>query len=298
MASPSSPIHGMHAALYRLRPNGFNGSGLNDLTWGTAFSGGGTTAYFEVEIDGTGTPDTFQWRKNGGAWTTDVNITGAAQTLSDSQTVTFGATTGHTLADTFAFGNLDTEPCTESTIEAQITAAANRILNPNAPPTFTDDGGESVIRIDYSRGAAVFTANVGNVTVSGNNGFVPYAALEKVGYLRDWSLNVSVDMADASRTGQKWKESLPGQAKASGSANAFLLSGNNFFDALSAEIAGTQKYHLLQLFTYDPDQDQTGDHYSCWASISGWNPQAPIGDLVTEAISFEVLGLPSFTANT
>ena len=105
MASPSTPTHGKYGAIWRLRPSGFNGDGLNDVTWGTGFSGGGTSGYFEAEIDAEGTPDTFQWRKNGGAYTTGVAITGAAQTLSDSQTITFGATTGHTSGDKCAIGN-------------------------------------------------------------------------------------------------------------------------------------------------------------------------------------------------
>jgi len=284
--------------LYRLRPNGFSGSGLNDLTWGTGYSGGGSSAYFEVEIDAAGTPDTFKWRKNGGAYTTGVAITGGAQTLSDSQTVTFGATTGHTLGDKWAIGNLDTEACTESGIEGQITDADKRILNPNVPPTFTDSGGQSVIRLDHSRGAAVFDGNVTVVTVAGNNGYIPYAAMQKVGYLRDWSLNFTLDMADASRAGQKWKEFLPGLASAAGNANAHLIGGKSFFDSLEDELDGTQKYHLLQLFTYDPDQDQTGDHYICWAVITGLNIQAPIGELVTEPVTFEVQGLPTFRADT
>ena len=65
MASPTSPTHGKLAAIYRLRPNGFKGNGLNDVTWGTGYSGGGTSGYFEVVIDGTGTPDTFKWRQLG-----------------------------------------------------------------------------------------------------------------------------------------------------------------------------------------------------------------------------------------
>ena len=74
----------------------FNGSGLDDLTLGGDYSGT-VFARFEVMIDGTGTPDTFKWRKNRGAWNVLVNITGGAQTLQESITVTFGATTGHTL---------------------------------------------------------------------------------------------------------------------------------------------------------------------------------------------------------
>jgi len=78
----------------------FSGVGLDDATSGGTFSGSEPTEYL-VEIDGTGTPDTFKWSKNGGStWeATGVNITGAAQTLDSGVTITFTATTGHTSGD-------------------------------------------------------------------------------------------------------------------------------------------------------------------------------------------------------
>lgn len=84
-------------------PKLFTGSGLNDLTVNRAnFSHANEAQEYEVEIDGTGTPDTFKWRQRnfGGAWggyTSTVAITGAAQILADGLTVTIAATTGHTL---------------------------------------------------------------------------------------------------------------------------------------------------------------------------------------------------------
>lgn len=82
----------------------FTGGGLDDLSVGGAFTGTGTT-HFRVQIDGTGTPDTFRWSDDGGAtWTASaVAITGSAQTLTDGVTITFGATTGHTDTDTWDF---------------------------------------------------------------------------------------------------------------------------------------------------------------------------------------------------
>jgi len=76
----------------------FTGSGLDDVTEGGTFSGSTTNVYV-VTIDATGTPDTFSWTKDGGTATTGVAITGGAQTLDNGVTVTFAATTGHTLAD-------------------------------------------------------------------------------------------------------------------------------------------------------------------------------------------------------
>lgn len=303
MASPTTPTHGKLGAIYRHRPNGFKGAGLNDAVWGTGFSGT-ASAHYEVVIDselgGTGGVDTFKWRKNGGAWTTDVDITGAAQTLDDGQTITFAATGGqtlHTLNDQWAIGNLKDEACTESGTEAQITDSTRRLINPNNPPVFTDSGGANVLIIDYSRGTAVFDANVTIVTVTGNNGYLLESGLEKVGYLVDWSFDVSLDMADASYMGQQWKNALPGQAGGSGGANAMLIGSDSFFDALKEGAENSEKYFLLQLFNYDPDQDQTGDHFLVWASFNSLGQNPAIGDLVKEAISFQMLGIPAFVEN-
>lgn len=77
----------------------FTGAGLDDLTEGGTYTGGGQT--YRVKIDGEGTPDTFTWSDDGGStWeATGVAITGSAQSLSNGVTVTFGATTGHTADD-------------------------------------------------------------------------------------------------------------------------------------------------------------------------------------------------------
>lgn len=82
----------------------FTGAGLNDAT-----SGGTSTTEqvltYVVEIDGTGTPDTFKWSDDGGStWdATTVAITGSAQTLNNGVTITFAATTGHTSGNKWTF---------------------------------------------------------------------------------------------------------------------------------------------------------------------------------------------------
>lgn len=295
MASPTTPTHGKEAAVYRLRPDGFKGSGLNDLTWGSAFSGA-SSAYHEVVIQTEAAPDKFKWRKNAGEWTENVEITGAAQTLDDGQTVTFAATTGHTAADQWIIGNLKDEACDESGDEAQITASAKRLLNPNDPPTFTDSGGKQVEWIDFTQGKARFSGNVATVTVTGNNGFIKEAGLEKVGYLIGWEFTLALDLAEMSYAGQHWKKWLPGQAGASGSAEAFFIGAKSFFDGIK-ENAEDQAFFFLQLFNYDPDQDQTGDHFNAWATFTNLNIAAPVGDIVKERLDFTLQGIPSFTAN-
>jgi hypothetical protein len=79
----------------------FTGSGLDDADFDTTQTYTGTTvSVYEVEIDATGTPDTFKWRKDSGAYTSGVSITGAGyQTLAEGVEVGFSATTGHTLGD-------------------------------------------------------------------------------------------------------------------------------------------------------------------------------------------------------
>lgn len=86
--------------------------GLDDLTAALSDTWDGTArTTFEVEIDNAdASPETFKWRaittdadgqKTHGAWTAAVAITGAAQALANNLTVTLGATTGHTLADSW-----------------------------------------------------------------------------------------------------------------------------------------------------------------------------------------------------
>ena len=296
MASPTIPVHGKTAAIYRLRPNGFKGAGLNDAAWGTGYNGA-SSAYFEVVIDHEAMPDTFKWRKDGGAWTEDVAITGAAQTLSDGQTITFTATTGHTLNDQWVIGNLKDEACTESGTEAQITESTKLLLNANAIPTFTDTGAKNVTEIQLVLGKAIFDGNVTVVTVTGNNGYIVRSALELVAYSYDWKFTAAVDIAVIPRHQKHWKEKLPGQAEASGGAESYFIGGSSFFDALREAAAGTERYFLLELYSYEPDGDQTGDRFVAWAAIKGVDMNAPVNDVVKEPVTFEFHGLPKFVAN-
>jgi hypothetical protein len=301
MASPTTPMHGKLGALYAVRPNGYVGVasslGLNDLTWGVASSAGADTIYV-VTIDHTaGPPDTFTWTVNGAGGAADVAITGAEQTLADGQKLTFAAVAGHTVGDSWTIGNFKATGCDEVGAIAQITTATKRLLNPNRIPLFTDAGGKNVIDINFTTGTATFDGNVGVVTVEGNQGFFPAAALQKVAYLIDWNLSVTLDMADASRMGQQWKEALPGQAGATGSANAYFIANQTMLNNIQSTIAGGDKYFLLQLFNYDPDQDQTGDHINAWVSFTSFGIGADIGSVVKESLNLQVVGGMSFVSN-
>jgi hypothetical protein len=73
------------------------GTGQHDLVSGGTYS---DTVDHDYTIKITAT-NKFQWKKDNGAFSGDVTITGSAQTLSEGVTVTFGHTTGYTLNDQF-----------------------------------------------------------------------------------------------------------------------------------------------------------------------------------------------------
>lgn len=296
MGSPIVATHGKYGALYVLRPNGFSGIGLNDLTWGTGSTAADLT-YYEVVIDGNA-PDTYKWRVCGGGWTATVAFLGGVEeTLADGQKLTFASQLGHTIGDQWVIGNLKSEPCDEATIYAQITDATARLLNPNAPPVCTDAGGKKVVEINYTNGTFTFSGNVGACTVTGNNGYVPTLALQKVGYLIDWSLSLNLDMVDSTSQGDAWKSGLPGQAGGSGSANAYFIANQTLLNCLQESIAAGDKYFLLQLFNYDPTQNQTGDHINAWVTFTSFAIGDTFSGVVKEAINFQIVGEISFVAN-
>ena len=82
----------------------FTGEGLKDATSGGLFTAAASLTYV-VKIDGEAEPDTFKWSDDGGStWDGEtVAITGSAQTLNNGVTITFAATTGHTLNEYWTF---------------------------------------------------------------------------------------------------------------------------------------------------------------------------------------------------
>lgn len=91
----------------------YYGTGQNDASFntGTGNYTGSTDLRYEVKVSSTGTPDKFQWRARSTnqigietSYSSEINITGSAQTLSNGVTVTFGATTGHSVGDRWAVG--------------------------------------------------------------------------------------------------------------------------------------------------------------------------------------------------
>lgn len=297
MGSPTTPTHGRLINLYALRPNGFKGSGLNDLTWG-AFSGAAASGHFEVVVTtgGATSPNIFKWRINGGAWTETVSMTGASQNLVaagvGTQAITFAAIVGHTVDDQWSLGNLYAEGCTESTTTAQITETTHRLLNPNSPPVWTDDGGKTIVEVNYANGSAIFSGNVGAVTVAGSNAYVLESGLQKTGYLQGVNLNLSRPGADASYNGVAYQSSLPGQLSGSGTINKLTIADKDLFDL----VVSSQKYFLIQVCTYDPSQNQTGDHWNLWVSFENFGVGSSLTDAVKTNLSFKSNGPFSFVS--
>lgn len=168
----------------------FTGAGLNDGTSGGTYTGTAPATY-DVEIDATGTPDTFKWRKNAGSYTAGVAITGAAQTLSDGVTITFAATTGHTLADVWT---LDAYPVsTYSARPIAINGTADRAqLTVQGHSTQTN----KIFLVEKSDGTDLFSiANDGDVIIHDQSGSGYHITLKTSGVTQYLEVRNEADSA-------------------------------------------------------------------------------------------------------
>ena len=94
------------------------GAGLSDLTTGGAFTSTTVDHTYVVKITTAGGTDHFEISVDGGAFGSSTAITGSAQTLGNGITITFAATTGHTLNDTWTI-----------TATAGVLITANALMN-------------------------------------------------------------------------------------------------------------------------------------------------------------------------
>ncbi len=76
----------------------FTGNGLNNAYLFGTYTGVTAPSLYECQIDGNGRPDSLKWRKDGGAWTTGVPITGGVP-VAEGVSIHFGGSTGHTIGD-------------------------------------------------------------------------------------------------------------------------------------------------------------------------------------------------------
>ncbi len=75
--------------------NGGGSPSASDLASGGTYTGGPTPVVYYIKITGNGTPDTFAWSTDNIHYSSNINITGSAQTIEKGLTVNFAATTGH-----------------------------------------------------------------------------------------------------------------------------------------------------------------------------------------------------------
>ena len=80
------------------QPVDVNVTGLNDIS-ATGQYTGATSAQYDIEIESTGTPDKFKFRKDGGSYTTNQSASTSGTSIGDGLNIKFKATTGHTVGD-------------------------------------------------------------------------------------------------------------------------------------------------------------------------------------------------------
>jgi len=122
----------------------YNGTGLNDVTASGNFEGNTTTA-FRIYIDSVGTPDTFRWEYlinaggTGSTWTSGGTLIPCQITpyeLREGVYITFGATTGHSLTDTWSVRGFSQDP--PSTMDIKPPMIHRVMVSEDAGSTFID----------------------------------------------------------------------------------------------------------------------------------------------------------------
>lgn len=87
-------------------PDTFSGV-LDDITIGGTYVGHGKKTQYKVEIDATGSPDTFKWSDDDGVTWKETGVScvgvGSPYTLEEGITVYWAAITGHTLGDNWSW---------------------------------------------------------------------------------------------------------------------------------------------------------------------------------------------------
>lgn len=120
--------------------------GLDDATFGGVYEHRADLTY-QVVIDGTSTPNTFKWSKDGGTTfeVETVSITGSVQTLDNGVTVTFTATTGHTTGNLWESACVSTSASKILRVEVAETRRLLRKIEPDElwKYSVSDDGSAS-----------------------------------------------------------------------------------------------------------------------------------------------------------
>lgn len=151
------------------QPTQTTGNGLSDLTAAGTYNGTGD-ATFEVEITVAAATDEFRWRKNGGAWSASIAITGAAQALSDGVTVTFAATTGHTAGDAWTIA-VKTFAAFKPFRRLRVRGAGQ--AGNNTRFRIADSELNTQLKIVLEYGVVTAEAAGASITIDGQNTFIP-----------------------------------------------------------------------------------------------------------------------------
>ncbi len=142
----------------------FTGSGLDDLTYGGNYNSTAVRTY-RVKIDAAAATDTFTWSEDGGStWeATGVAITGGTQELNKGITVTFAATTGHTLNEYWEITTIITTTAMHKLGEIVVDHEGTSADDKGEMVVKTNNGsGVNTIQTYHSNGDATFSAKCYN----------------------------------------------------------------------------------------------------------------------------------------
>lgn len=117
----------------------------------------------------------------------------------------------------------------------------------------------------------------------------------KVEYTIDFSVSVSLEMADKTAQGDSWKSALPGVASWNGTMNMYFVAGNTEQKAMMDNIInatpGTKLTDVKLLLDADTNAF-TGDIY-----ITGFSSTVAMGDVVKCSFPFQGDGVLSLVSN-
>ena len=100
----------------------------------------------------------------------------------------------------------------------------------------------------------------------------------EIDYSVDWSITASLDLADANRQGEEWKESVAGQAGWTGSMTFHFVAGNTeqkaLLDNIVAATPGTKLTDIKYLL------EDSGDYFSGNIFLNSFAITTSVGDIV------------------
>ena len=139
-------------------------SGLDDITFGGNYNSTDVITY-RVKIDAAAATDTFTWSNDGGStWeATGVAVMGSTQELDNGITITFAATTGHTLNDYWEITTIITTTAMHKLGEIIVDHEGTSADDRGELTVKTNNGsGVNLIQTYHSNGDSTFTAKCYN----------------------------------------------------------------------------------------------------------------------------------------